>query len=265
MMKENMRPLILVTNDDSVHAKGIKALVEAVKPLGDVIVVGPDKAMSGMGHAITVNDPLRYRKSNNFGDVPAYAVSGTPVDCVKLGTRVIIDRQPDLIVSGINHGSNASVNIIYSGTMAAVLEGCLSGIPSIGFSLMNFSPDADFEPCIPFAREIVKNALEDRIPKGICLNVNFPSVPEGQINGVKVCRQSNASWKEVFDHRQDPHGRHYYWLTGEFVESDTVEGTDLGALKNNFVSVVPVHYDLTAHQYLNHFESWTEKLKVNED
>jgi 5'-nucleotidase len=249
------KPLILITNDDGITAPGIRALVNAMRALGDVVVVAPDKPQSGMGHAITINSTLRLHEVKQDG-LTEYACSGTPVDCVKIAIDKIIPRKPDLLVSGINHGANSSINVIYSGTMSAAVEGAIEGIPSIGFSLCNYSIEADFSAAAHFAGIIAKNVLDHGLPDGVCLNVNIPDVPLDIIKGVKVCRQAKALWQEEFDERKDPYGRKYYWLTGKFVDLDGGEDTDVFALENNYVSVVPTQFDLTAHNAISEMKKW---------
>jgi 5'-nucleotidase len=242
------KPVILITNDDSILAPGIKALVEAVKDLGKVIVVAPDKPQSGMGHAITLGHHLRLQKAHIVDGVEAYTCSGTPVDCVKLAVDKVLHRKPSICLSGINHGANHSINVIYSGTMSAALEASIESIPSIGFSLLDLSNDADFTAAQHFARIIVKQLLADKnLDKHLCLNVNIPNVATHLIKGIKICKQSYAKYDEKFIERTDPHGKKYYWLTGEFVNFDKSKDTDVWALKNNYVSVVPVQFDLTNH------------------
>ncbi len=247
-MLKNERPVILVTNDDGITAPGLHALVEAVKGLGDIYVVAPDSPQSGMGHAITINNPLRLDKVHVYGDEHAwYQCSGTPVDCVKIAIDKILHRQPDLCVSGINHGSNSSINVIYSGTMSAAMEGAIEGIPSIGFSLLNYALDADFSGAQAYATMIAKKVLERGLPVSTLLNVNIPFLPVREIKGVKICRQASAKWEEAFDERLDPNKRKYYWLTGKFVNYDKGNDTDEWALANGYISVVPVQFDFTAH------------------
>jgi 5'-nucleotidase len=242
-------PVILVTNDDGVTAPGIAALVEAVKHLGKVVVVAPDKAQSGMGHAITIGSPLRMTQVHNFGDILAYSCNGTPVDCVKLAVDKVLHRKPDICLSGVNHGANHSINVIYSGTMSAALEAAIESIPSIGFSLLDYSLDADFSGAQKYARILVEAILSKKsIDKHLCLNVNLPAVPANQLKGMKFCRQAYAKYEEDFDERQDPHGKKYYWLTGEFVNFDKGRDTDVWALNHNYVSVVPVQFDLTDYR-----------------
>lgn len=253
------KPLILVTNDDGITAKGIASLVEAVREIGDLVIIAPDKPQSGMGHAITVNNLLRLFKSDQYPGTVCYSCSGTPVDCVKLAIYHVMHRKPDLIVSGVNHGSNASTNVLYSGTMSAAVEGALEGIPSIGFSLLDFEPDADFEASKKIIREIVLNVLEKKMPENICLNVNIPKGKYEDLKGTKICRQARAFWEDKFDCRKDQFGRDYFWLTGEFKDYDGGEDTDIWALNNNYVSIVPVQYDLTAYNAFAHLNNWKNK------
>ncbi len=245
MAKTKEKPIILITNDDGITAPGIKNLVEAAKTLGKVVVVAPDKAQSGMGHAITIGTPLRMDKVDLFGDIEAWQTSGTPVDCVKLAVDKILHRKPDLCISGINHGANHSINVIYSGTMSAAMEASIESIPSIGFSLLDYRFEADFSAAVFYANKIIKTVLENKLDKHLLLNVNIPSVPKREIKGIKICKQAYAKYKEEFDERIDPHGKKYYWLTGEFINFDKDKDTDVWALQNNYVSVVPVQFDLT--------------------
>ncbi len=245
MAKKKDQPIILVTNDDGITAPGIKNLVEAAKGLGKVVVVAPDSAQSGMGHAITIGTPLRMDKVNLFGDIEAWQTSGTPVDCVKLAVDKILHRKPDICISGINHGANHSINVIYSGTMSAAMEASIESIPSIGFSLLDYRFEADFTAAKFYANKIIKTVLANNIDKHLLLNVNIPSVPLKEIKGIKVCKQAYAKYKEEFDERLDPHGKKYYWLTGEFINFDKDKDTDVWALQHNYVSMVPVQFDLT--------------------
>ena len=239
-------PIILITNDDSIHAPGIRALVEAARGLGKIVVVAPDKPQSGMGHAITIGNPLRLHKMHLFEDVESYSCSGTPVDCVKLAVDKVLHRKPDICLSGINHGANHSINVIYSGTMSAALEASIESIPSIGFSLLDLSIEADFTAATHYARLLVEQMLKKPIAEPhLCLNVNIPKGELASIKGIKICRQAYAKYDEEFDERKDPNGRRYYWLTGHFVNFDKGKDTDVWALKNNYVSVVPVQFDLT--------------------
>lgn len=253
------KPLILVTNDDGITAKGIASLVEAVKDLGDIVVVAPDQPQSGMGHAITVNKPLRMKSFPMMEGVEAYTCSGTPVDCVKLAIYEILHRRPDILVSGINHGANCSTNVLYSGTMSAAVEGALEGIPSIGFSLLDFAADADFSLSIKVAREVTQKVIKNGMAKGTCFNVNVPKIEEAHYKGIKVCRQAKACWEDTFEKREDPFGHPYFWLTGKFESEDKGEDTDLWALDNNYVSLVPTQFDMTAHHAIADLNTWDFK------
>ncbi len=249
------KPVILVVNDDGIDAPGIKALIDMMLPLGDVTVVAPDSPQSGMGHAITIGKPLRLDKVHLYPGVEMYKCSGTPVDCVKLAVNKIFKgKKPDLCVSGINHGLNNSINVIYSGTMSAAVEGAIESIPSVGFSLDDFSYDADFSPLKPIVQAVAKQVLANGLPLGTLLNVNFPKAEK--IKGIKICRQANAKWAEEFDERQDPYKRNYYWLTGVFQNNDQGEDTDVYALEQGFASVVPVQFDMTAHHAIQTLNTW---------
>ncbi|MBQ0736255.1 5'/3'-nucleotidase SurE [Aquimarina celericrescens] len=253
------KPLILVTNDDGITAPGIRALISVMNEIGDVFVVAPDSPQSGMGHAITVNNTIYCDPIVIDKDAPQkeYSCSGTPADCVKMAAREIIHRKPDLCVSGINHGSNSAINVIYSGTMSAAVEAGIEGIPAIGFSLLDYSMNANFEPSKKFVRTIVENVLINGLPKGVVLNVNIPRLPEGDIKGIKICRQANAHWMEEFDKRTNPMGRQYYWLSGKFINEDKGEDTDEWALSQGYVSVVPTQFDLTAHHFIQELNNWS--------
>jgi len=255
------KPLILITNDDGVMAPGIRHLIKYMLELGDVVVVAPDKPQSGMGHAVTMTVPIRLEKINMDGVQDVFSCSGTPVDCVKLAVNKVLKRKPDLLVSGINHGANSSISVIYSGTMSAAIEGSMETIPSIGFSLLDYRFDADFRPAKKFVQRIAKNVLEHGLPKGICLNVNIPAVSEKEIKGVKVCRQAKGNWEEDFDHRKDPSGKEYYWLTGQFKLHENSNETDVWALKNNYISVVPTQFDFTAHDVIQEVNTWNFDVK----
>lgn len=242
------KPLILLTNDDGIFAPGIKALVEVAQSFGEVVVVAPDSPQSGKGHAVTIHDPIRIHKVDVFPGVESWECSGTPVDCVKLATNVILkERKIDLCLSGINHGSNASINIIYSGTMSAAMEASLEGIMSIGFSLLDYSYNADFEASIKVAKKIVHDVLNHSMKDSYLMNVNIPNTSFKDIRGIKVCRQAKANWVEEFQESRDPRNQPYYWLTGKFVNYDEGKDTDLWALENNYVSIVPSHHDLTRY------------------
>ncbi len=249
------QPSILVVNDDGITAPGIKVLMEAMKDLGHVTVVAPDSPQSGMGHAITIGKPLRLDKIDIYPGFELYSCSGTPVDCVKLAVNKIFKgRKPDLCVSGINHGLNNSINILYSGTMSAAVEGAIESIPSIGFSLDDHTLQADFSHCVKYVREIAAQVLKNGLPPATLLNVNFPAVKD--IKGIKIARQANAKWAEEFYERMDPQKRPYYWLTGVFQSNDGGEDTDVWALENGYVSVVPVQFDMTAHHAIPVLNSW---------
>lgn len=254
------KPIILITNDDGVSAPGIRNLVEAVKDLGKIVVVAPDKPQSGMGHAITIGSPLRLHAVHNFEGIEAYQCSGTPVDCVKLAVDKVLHRKPDLCLSGINHGANHSINVIYSGTMSAAVEAAIESIPSVGFSLLDFSIEANFDAARKFARIIVEKLLSEKQDKHMILNVNFPAVAAEEIKGIMICRQAYAKYNEEFVERNDPHGRKYFWLTGEFVNFDKGKDTDVWALAHNYVSVVPVQFDLTNYDLKTKFESEWQHL-----
>jgi 5'-nucleotidase len=250
------RPLILITNDDGIQAKGLKSLIEAVESFGDIVIVAPDKPQSGMGHAITVNDVLRLERSPLYEQYNAYTCTGTPVDCVKLGIAEVIKGKPDLLVSGINHGENSASNVLYSGTMSAAVEGAMEDIPSIGFSLLDFDSDADFNASQWAVKEVVRRALKGDFPKSICLNVNIPQLKTEEIKGIRVCRQAKAYWKDSFDKRFDQFGKPYYWLKGEFNRDDWREDTDIWALDNGYVSVVPTQFDMTAYHTISEIAEW---------
>lgn len=253
------KPLILITNDDGIHAPGIRFLIEIMNSFGDVIVVAPDAPQSGMGHAITINDTLYCEPIAIEKDAlqKEYSCSGTPADCVKIAVNEILKRKPDLCVSGINHGSNSSINVIYSGTMSAAVEAGTQGIPSIGFSLLDYSLEANFEPSRKYIEKIVDECLQNGLPNGVVLNVNIPKLPKKEIKGIKVCRQAKGHWSEEFDKRTNPLGRDYYWLTGKFINEDEGTDTDEWSLDNGYVSVVPVQFDLTAHYAIKDINKWT--------
>tara|TARA_B110000285_G_scaffold137665_1_gene154200 strand:- start:1422 stop:2186 length:765 start_codon:yes stop_codon:yes gene_type:complete len=248
------KPLILVTNDDGITSKGIKSLQSVMQEFGEVIVIAPNSAMSGMGHAITINSPLRLQKENIFEGAESYSCSGTPVDCVKLGIYEILHRKPDLLVSGINHGANTATNVLYSGTMSAAVEGAMEGIPSIGFSLCDFDADADFSNAMKIVRQVTQQVLKNEMPKGVCLNVNIPK--GNDVKGLKICRQAHAFWEDRFDKRLDQFNKPYYWLTGDFVEQDTTEDTDLYWIERKYASVVPTQFDMTAYKSIEILENW---------
>ena len=253
----NSKPLILVTNDDGITAPGIRMLIEIMNEIGEVVVVAPDSPQSAMGHAITINSTLHCHKIKVAdGPQTEYSCSGTPADCVKLAVNELLGRKPDLCVSGINHGSNSSINVIYSGTMSAAMEAGIEGIPAIGFSLLDFNWNADFTPLKKYIKQIPLEAIAQGIPKGVVLNVNFPKLKEDEIKGIKICRQAKANWVEEFDKRTNPMGQEYYWLTGTFINEDKGEDTDEWALSKGYISVVPTQFDLTAHHSIQHLNTW---------
>ncbi len=248
------RPLILISNDDGVYAKGLKELTDVMRLFGDVVVIAPERAMSGMSSAITVDEPIRITRMDSETGYVLYKCNGTPVDCVKVGFNHLLERHPDFVVSGINHGSNSSVSVVYSGTMGAAIEGCLHGVPSIGFSLCDFNPDADFTKAKMWVARIFQSVAENGLPPYTCLNVN---IPQGEVSGVEVCRQTSGKWVEEVERRTDPHQRDYFWLAGFFknFEPDT-PGTDIYALENHRVAVVPVSVDMTCRETFNQMKSW---------
>lgn len=246
------RPLILVVNDDGYEAKGLEAMVEIAKQFGEVVVVVPDQTRSGMGHAITMSVPLHVNLYKTVDGVPYWRTNGTPVDCVKLGQKVVLrNRKIDLVLSGINHGSNSSVSVIYSGTMAAAVEASFEGTPAIGLSLQDYSPDADFTAAIHYGKIIVENVLKKGLPPHICLNVNVPKVDISGIKGIKITRQTKGYWHEDLEEHVNPFGRKYYWLNGYLVNTDHQEGSCEWVLERNYISVQPVQFDWTAYQYMN--------------
>jgi 5'-nucleotidase len=242
------KPTILITNDDGVTAPGIAALIEVAKQFGRVVVVAPDAPQSGMGHAITIGKPLRLNQVHLFGEIEAYQCTGTPVDCVKLAVDKILHKKPDFCFSGINHGSNSSINVIYSGTMSAAMEASIENIPAVGFSYMDYSFDADFTLSMQVAHDVMSKLIHGVLPKKALYNVNIPKVALKKYKGLKLCRQANAKWKESFVERIDPHGKKYYWLTGEFQNLDKGKDTDVWALEHDHASIVPIQYDLTDYK-----------------
>lgn len=256
------KPLILVCNDDGIHAPGIRKLIKLILPLGEVYVVAPDKPQSGMGHAVTINSPI-YAEEVRIGSgaKKEWSCSGTPADCVKLAKSKLLPRKPDLCVSGINHGSNASINVMYSGTMSAAIEAGMEGIPAIGFSLCDYRHDADFDQADEYIVFLAKKLLAGGLTKNIVLNVNIPAIGKSKIKGIKIARQAKANWAEEYLTRKDPRGREYYWLTGKFVNNDNEKDTDEWALENNYISVVPTQFDLTAHQELEEIKQWGLKVR----
>ncbi|MBU0487463.1 MAG: 5'/3'-nucleotidase SurE [Bacteroidetes bacterium] len=249
-------PLIFVTNDDGIDAPGLLSLIETVRDMGEVVVLAPENGQSGMSHALTVKDVLRVHKVREEQGLTMYKCNGTPVDCLKIARHKILDRQPDICLSGINHGSNSSINVIYSGTVAAALEGAMYGIPSVAFSIHDFSMNADFASKAPLIRKIVSETLKNKLPQDVCLNVNIPKLPGDEIRGIRICRQAPAHWKDDYVEREDPFHRKYYWLTGYFECLDTAEDTDEWALKNGYVSIVPVQVDFTDYPTIDMLKNW---------
>jgi 5'-nucleotidase len=259
------KPLILVTNDDGITSVGIRVLVEVMSRLGEVIVVAPDSPQSGMGHAITVGNTLRLSETKTFNGIKSFQCSGTPVDCVKLAKHYILkDRKPDLLVSGINHGPNTSISVVYSGTMAAALEAAIDDIPAIGFSVCDYSQSAKFEHVSEYLEEISQYVLESGLTRGVALNVNFPAAEQGPIRGIRICRQARARWKEAFDERLDPYGERYFWMAGDFINLDEQVDNDIWAIANNYVSVVPTQFDMTAHHIIETLKGDFEILEETE-
>lgn len=251
------KPLILITNDDGYNAPGIKYVAEEARKFGDVVIVGPVKGQSGMSHAVTLNEPIRFKLKAEEPGFAVYSCTGTPADCVKLALNQILERKPDLLISGINHGSNSSVSLFYSGTVAACIEGCMNRIPSIALSVDNHSPQADFTLARSYARKIIPEALLNGLPDYTCLNINFPNIPLEECKGIRVCRQTKGVWKEEFDRRVDPMGRNYYWLTGYFNNLEPEdEDTDEWALQHNYAAIVPVKVDVTNHDALLTIKKW---------
>ncbi|HEY5614503.1 MAG TPA: 5'/3'-nucleotidase SurE [Bacteroidota bacterium] len=252
---------ILVSNDDGIDAPGIYALVQELRKIGAVTVVAPDKQQSAVGHAITMNYPLRVKKFYKNGKLFGYAVEGTPADAVKFAVRALLKKMPDILVSGINHGSNTAISIIYSGTVSAALEGTILGIPSVAYSLTTFGP-ADFRYAAKFARRFTNMTAKEGLPKGTLVNVNIPPVREKDIRGVVITRQGKSVWYDHFEARRDPGNKEYYWLTGSLEETDRGRDIDQWAVKNKYVSVTPIQYDLTDYKMLNVMKRWgVEKLK----
>jgi 5''/3''-nucleotidase SurE len=253
---DEKKTIILISNDDGVYAKGIKQLAEAVRPLGEVVVVAPDGPRSGMSSAITSEIPLRVSLLKKEDGLTVYSCTGTPVDCIKLGINELLDRKPDLVITGINHGSNAAISVLYSGTMGAAFEGCIFGVPSLGISLTDHSCDADFSRAAACARNAAKKILDGsvQLPSGVCLNINVPNRPD--IKGIKICKQAKGQWTAEFMKSNDGGGRNVYWLTGFFEEANKEDQTtDEWALKNGYISIVPCKIDMTAHGMIEQLEN----------
>ena len=252
------RPFILICNDDGIDAPGIHALASALDGYGDLCVVAPEREQSAVGHAITVRDPVRaheYAFEVPSGPIPAWAVTGTPADCIKLASHQLLDRPPDVVVSGINRGPNTAVNILYSGTVSAATEAAILGFDAVAVSLCSFTRE-DYEVAGRYAETIVERVLEQRLPQGVLLNVNVPALDADEIQGIKVTRQARSRWEESFEARVDPFDRPYYWISGEFVNLDNGDETDLEAIEAGYVSVTPIQFDLTAHAHLDALRDW---------
>lgn len=258
-MTEKDKPLIMLTNDDGIQALGLNNLIETIRPLGEVVVVAPDSHRSGMSSAITAFNPIRATLVKKEEDLTIYSCTGTPVDCVKLGIDKLLDRKPDLLLSGINHGSNAAISVFYSGTMGAAFEGCINGISSVGISLSNYSRDADFSQAVKYAKRVAEAILATGLPEGICLNMNVPNIPD--VKGLKVCSQTKGKWTKEYLKAQDAAGRTVYWLTGEFLneEPDNLI-SDEWALEEGYAAVVPLHIDMTAYSFM---EKLSLSLSIN--
>lgn len=255
---ENKRPLILVSNDDGVTSKGISELVKYLRPLGEIVVMAPDAPRSGSGCALTVTQPVHFQLVKKDIGLTVYKCSGTPSDCIKLARQEVLDRQPDLVVGGINHGDNSATNVHYSGTMGVVTEGCLNGIPSIGFSLCSHEPNADFDAAGPYVRRIAAMVLEKGLPPLVCLNVNFPDCAD--IKGVKVCEQAKGQWSHEWASCEHPNGSNYYWLTGQFVDAEPDnERNDHWALANGYVAITPTTVDVTAYGFMKELTEWVNE------
>lgn len=254
---QKKRALILVTNDDGYDAPGIRNLVALAREFGEVLLVGPMNGQSGMSHAVTLHEPIRVQKISEEPGLKVYACSGTPADCVKIALNQILKVKPDLLLSGINHGSNSSVSLFYSGTVAAVVEGCMNNVPSIAFSVDDHSKNADFELAVHYGRTVIREALKRGLPVKTCLNINFPKIPLSACKGIKLCRQTNGVWKEEFERRVDPQGKDYYWLTGYFHnEEPDQRDTDDYWMQQNYGAIVPIKVDVTDYVALKAMEEW---------
>lgn len=254
-MREDNKPLILISNDDGHEAKGINELISFLRPLGEIIVMAPDSARSGMSCAITADRPVKYSLVRKEKGLTVYKCTGTPADCIKLAAFDVLDRQPDVIIGGINHGDNSAVNVHYSGTMGVVVEGCLRGVPSIGFSLCDHDPDADFSPLKESVCRITSKVLQSGLPTGVCLNMNFPKLKE--FKGIRICRQTIGKWENEWEKRQRPHGGDYFWLTGNFVNHESEnEDTDQWALSHGYVAITPTRVDVTSYETMEQLRKW---------
>ena len=248
---------IILSNDDGIDSPGLLALAEILSQDNEVTLIAPERERSAISHAITLREPVILKKKELFNNVSAFAATGTPADCVKIALYALLPKRPDMLIAGINHGTNTSVNVIYSGTMGAVMEGCTEQFPAIGFSLDSHDPDADFEPCRHYIRQMVRRTLSEGLPEGVCLNINFPVRKE--FSGVRVVRQCRGRWNERFVCRIDPAGREYYWLTGEFLnyEPDAPD-TDEAVMKAGYVSVVPCQIDMTHKDSILKLHNWND-------
>ena len=252
------RERILITNDDGINSKGLRALINVALEFGDVTVVAPEQAMSGMSHSITMYNPLFIRKIKIEDRVKVYACEGTPVDCVKVAIDALMtDEPPTLVLSGINHGANTNMSVIYSGTMGAAREGSTYNIPSIGLSHISHDTNKDLSVAMHYTREVIKAVISNDKPEYMCLNVNIPDLPMEQVKGVKFCRQAMGHWVEEFDKKSDPRGREYYWLVGSFINRELeATDTDEWAIANGYVSIVPILQDVTNYNTLKSIEGW---------
>lgn len=247
---------ILISNDDGISAPGLRALHKGLATIADVVVVAPEMEKSAVGHAITIANPLRVREVTDHGRKFGWAVDGTPADCVKIAIKALMDKKPDVLVSGINHGANLATNIIYSGTVSAATEGTILGVPSIAISLCTYDRNADFYVAVKYGMEIAKMTVEKGLPRGTLLNVNVPAINEKQIKGIKVCRQSHCLFDVAFEKRSDLRGLDYYWQGGKMNVNDKDSSTDIMAIEEGYVTITPIHYDLTNHDFLEELSSW---------
>ncbi|MFA6923034.1 MAG: 5'/3'-nucleotidase SurE [Bacteroidales bacterium] len=250
------KPLIFVTNDDGIDAKGLRVVIDIMKEIGNVVVVAPDKCQSGMSHALTVNAPIRLKKIKEEKNYVEYKCSGTPVDCLKISLSQILKRKPDLCISGINHGSNSSINFLYSGTVAVALDGALHGINSIAFSVCDISPETDFSHIIKHVKTITLQTLKNGLPRGTCLNVNIPQANGSEIKGIKICKQAKANWNDYYVEKTDASGEKFYMLAGSFENQDNDECADHCAIENYYISVVPLHIDSTNYNFIDNLKTW---------
>ena len=262
-MKNSMKPLILISNDDGYHAKGINSLIEMVRDYGDIIVCAPESARSGFACAFSATTPLRLKLRRESDGVQVWSCNGTPVDCVKMALAELCPRKPDLVIGGINHGDNASVNIHYSGTMGVTIEGCLKYIPSVAFSLCDYRDDADFSPLEPYVRKFVQRVLDEGLPQGICLNINFPLTVDGRYRGIRICRMAKGTWSNEVCKCHHPRGYDYWWMMGHYTNDEPeAEDTDNWALGHGYVAITPTRVDVTAYEAMENFKS-LEMLDVH--